>query len=76
VNTSHVCHMSLPPHPPWFNDPNNISEEYRLWRSSLCSFIHDPSSSLLGPNILNTLLSETLSLCSSKWETKFHTHAV
>jgi hypothetical protein len=27
VNTSplsHACHMSRPPHPPWFNHPNNI----------------------------------------------------
>jgi hypothetical protein len=40
-------------------------EEYRLWSSSLCSFLYDPSSSLLGPNILNSLFSKTLSLCSS-----------
>jgi hypothetical protein len=32
----------------------------------ICNFLHDPSSSLLGPNILlNTLYSKTLSLCSS-----------
>jgi hypothetical protein len=43
-----------------------FGEEYRSWSSSLCSFLHDPSSSLLGPNIfLNTLFSKTLSLCSS-----------
>jgi hypothetical protein len=43
-----------------------LREEYRLWGSSLCNFLHDPSSSLLGPNILlNTLFSETLRLCSS-----------
>jgi hypothetical protein len=31
----------------------------------LCSFLHDSSSSLLGPNILlSTQFSETLSLCS------------
>jgi hypothetical protein len=29
-----------------------FGEEHRLWISSLCSFIHDPSSSLLGPNVL------------------------
>jgi hypothetical protein len=55
--------MFSPPHPPWFNHPNNIR---RRISSSLCSFLHDPSSYLLGPNILlNTLFSNTLSLCSS-----------
>jgi len=43
-----------------------FSEEYRLWRSLLCSYVHVPSSSLLGPNILlNSLFSKTISLCSS-----------
>jgi hypothetical protein len=68
VSTSplpHAWHMSSPPHPPWFNYPNNIRRRYRSWSSSLCNFLHDPSSSLLGPNIfLNTLFSKTLSLCS------------
>jgi len=49
--------MLRPPHPAWFN--------HRLRSSSLCYFLHDPSSSLLGPNILNTLFSKTSSLCSS-----------
>jgi hypothetical protein len=41
-----------------------LEEEYRL-RSSLCSFLQPPvTSSLFGPNILNTLFSNTLSLCS------------
>jgi hypothetical protein len=58
--------MSSPPHPPWFNHPNNIQWKIQAVKSSLCSFLHDPSSSLLGPNIfLNTLFSKTLSLCSS-----------
>jgi hypothetical protein len=64
VNTSplpHACHMSRLSHLPWFNHPNNI----RWRRSSLCSFLHKPSTSLLGPNILNTLFSKTLSPCSS-----------
>jgi hypothetical protein len=44
-----------------------LGEEYKLWRSSLCSFLQPPvTSSLFGPNILlNALLSDTLSLCSS-----------
>jgi hypothetical protein len=44
-----------------------LGEEYRSLSSSLCSFLHSHvTSSLLGPNILlNTLFSNTLSLCSS-----------
>jgi hypothetical protein len=44
-----------------------LGEEYRSLRSSLCSFLHSlVTSSLLGPNILlNTLLSNTLSLLST-----------
>ena len=43
-----------------------LCEEYRSLSSSLCSFLHSPfSSSLLGPNILNTLFSDTFSLRSS-----------
>jgi hypothetical protein len=42
-------------------------DEYKLWSSSLCNFLHSTvASSLLGPNILlRTLFSNTLSLCSS-----------
>jgi len=44
-----------------------LGEEYRSLSSSLCSFLHSPvTSSPLGPNfLLNTLFSNTLSLCSS-----------
>jgi hypothetical protein len=70
--------VSRPPHPPWFNNLNNIRWKYRLWISSLCNFLHDPSSSLLGPNILlNTLFfsqKTSVYLPPSKWETKFRTH--
>jgi hypothetical protein len=41
-----------------------LGKEYRLFRSSLCNFLHSPfTSSLLGPNILlSALFSNTLSL--------------
>ena len=41
-----------------------LGEEYRSLSSSLCNFLHSPvTPSLLGPNMLNTLFSNTLSLC-------------
>ena len=44
-----------------------LGEAYRSLSSSLCNFLYSPvTPSLLGPNIfLNTLFSNTLSLCSS-----------
>jgi hypothetical protein len=44
-----------------------FGEEYKLWSSSLCSFLQSPvASSLFGPSILLIILcSYTLSLCSS-----------
>jgi hypothetical protein len=44
-----------------------LGEKNKFWSSSLCSFLQHPvTSSLFGPNILlNTLFSNTRSLCSS-----------
>jgi len=65
-NTSlvfHPCHMPRPSHYSWFDHRIICGEQYRL----LCSSLHSPvTSSLLGPNILlSILLSNTLSLRSS-----------
>ena len=50
-----------------FITPTILGEQYRSLSFSLCNFLHSPvTPSLLGPNILlNTLFSNTLSLCSS-----------
>jgi hypothetical protein len=57
--------MSRPPHLPWFTHPNNIR-----WRIQDMKFIIMQFSPRfvflpLGPHILKTLLSKSLSLCSS-----------
>jgi hypothetical protein len=54
-----------------------FGEEYKLWRSSLCTFLQSPVTLfLLGPNIrLSTRFSDTLSLCSSlNVRDQFRTH--
>jgi hypothetical protein len=50
-----------------FNTRKILGGQYRSLSSSLYSFVHSlVTSSLLGPNILlNTLISNTLGLCSS-----------
>jgi hypothetical protein len=48
VNTPplpHVCHMSSPPHPPWFNHPNNIRQ--RIWAVKLIIMQFSPWSVFL-----------------------------
>jgi hypothetical protein len=46
---------------------NILMAQYKLWSSSLCTFLQPPvTSPLFGPNILpSTLFWNTLSLCSS-----------
>jgi hypothetical protein len=54
-----------------------FGEEYKLWRSSLCSFLQSlVTPFLFGPNILlSTLFWNTLSLCSPLiLENTFHAH--
>jgi hypothetical protein len=66
LNTStlpHACHMSRPVLD--LITLTMLGEECRLWISSLWGFLHDPSPSILCPNILNTLFSKTLSPCYS-----------
>ena len=62
-------HAKCPAHPIFldFITRTILGEQYRSLSSSLCNFPHSPvTPSLLGPNILlNTLFSNTLSLCSS-----------
>ena len=44
-----------------------LGEEHKSFSSSLCTLLHSPvTSSLLGPNILNTMFSNTLSFLSSR----------
>ena len=44
-----------------------LGEEYSSFSSLLCSLLHSPvTSSLLGPNILNTVFSNTLNFLSSR----------
>jgi hypothetical protein len=60
-SSPHSCYMLYPSHPP------RLGEEYKLWSSSLYSFLQPPVTSFLfGLNILlSTLFSNILSLISS-----------
>jgi hypothetical protein len=60
---------SWPSHPPWFHHPNIIWWNIQVMELHImqCNILHPPAtSSLLGPNILLSILfSNTLNLCSS-----------
>jgi phosphate starvation-inducible membrane PsiE len=60
-----VCHMSSPLHPPWFNHLNNIQWRIQVMKFIIMQFSLQSAFLPLGSNILNTLFSKTLSLCSS-----------
>ena len=48
----HTRYMPRPSHSSWFYHRTILGEEYRLFSSSLCNFLHSPvTSSLLDPNI-------------------------
>ena len=62
----HTCYMPLWSRSSRFYHPNNNGEEHSSLSSSLCSFLHSlVTSSPLGPNILNTLFSNIITLRSS-----------
>jgi hypothetical protein len=63
---THTCYIPRPSHSSQFIIRTILGEQHRSLSSSLCSVLHYPvTSSLLRPNILNTLFSNTLSLRDS-----------
>jgi hypothetical protein len=57
------CYMSCPSHPPWLDHSNYTWKKYKLWSSSLCSFLQLlVPSSLFRPNTSSTPCSQTPSV--------------
>jgi hypothetical protein len=69
---SHACYTSRPSHPPWF-DHFSISEEYKLWISSLFNFLHFHVTSFSsGTNVLLIILfSNKIDANLLEWKTSF-----
>jgi hypothetical protein len=65
-SVSHSCYMLCPSHTPRLEPLIMLGKEYKLWRSSLCSFLQLPLiSSLFDPNIIfNILFLNAFGLCS------------
>jgi hypothetical protein len=63
----HSCYMPCPSHPPWLDNSNYTWRRVQVMKLLIMQFSQPPvTSSLFGPNIvLNTLFSNTHSLCSS-----------
>jgi hypothetical protein len=66
VNTSplpHACHMCSPPHPPWFNHPNNIQWRIQVMKLiivSLCHYILKGSAAISDNTSATKLLRQYL----------------
>lgn len=66
VYISYLSFVLFPFHTPWFDHPNNIGENKKLWSCILCNFLCPFGSSLLGLDIFLCIqLSKILSPCSS-----------
>jgi hypothetical protein len=66
ISTLRTCYFHCSLHRPWLDDSSNIGEGYKLWSSSLCSFLQPPvTSTAASPNISlsNVLTRLCTSLC-------------
>jgi hypothetical protein len=73
----HTCYVPRPPHSSWFISRTILSEKYRSFSSSLCSFLHSLiTSSLFGPIFSSVPYSQKPKtfVPPSVWATKFHTY--
>jgi hypothetical protein len=68
-SSPYSCYMTCPSHPSRLDHSNYTWRRVQAMKLLICSFLQSPvTSSLFGPNILlNTLFSNTLSLCYGLW---------
>jgi hypothetical protein len=79
INTSPLpqpCHMSRPPHPPWFNHPNKIRWRIQVMKFIIIQFsprsVFLPFRSKYPPQ--HSFQKSSVYVPPAKWETKFRTH--